>query len=180
MEAKDYNDTSRSLDLHSFVKNQAAIRQLKADMLQQAQTQRDFYQKIIKGEPDLEEILHYGNVIAQYRSKTEKKMKVFLQTNPEYYLEPLLLFAHYQSRLNYSLKEFLQYQKYYRHRNIANMKSISSRKVSVQKTCTKMSTLLLLSLDREKTQEIFCSVVNQSRRSLEEKPTSTLELISQV
>jgi len=75
--------------------------------------QEMIYKEMKQPSPLLAKISNLGNKVAKIKLQIEANRKKFFKVMPEYYLEPLLLYAHYYLVLNHSYEKFTQFHALY-------------------------------------------------------------------
>jgi len=100
-------------NISEFAKNTAAFSQAKLKVLEQIELQVSVYQEMKEAFPLLTKLNNLGQRIAKVKREIEKYREEFLQDIPEYFLEPLLFYAHYELVLNHSYERFSDYYKVY-------------------------------------------------------------------
>ena len=145
IKAEHSQETHTGLDLCKFVESQGVFAQIKEGMLQQAEKQMALCQEISKGSSDLGKITTYGQLIANDRSSITRKIKLFLQDTPEYYVEPFLLFAQYHSKLNHSISELRAYRRYYNQKCLKYEKYFKTKDLVKQNLYQDINALIIIS-----------------------------------
>ena len=122
---EEYKKSSATIDLHTFAKNISYVAEIKLKMLDQAEKQEQLYKEIISDWPNLGNISTLADHIYHKRRCVIKSIKMMMDTIPDYYVDPLIVCAHYQLALNHSEEEFkklsqLYWRKYQKYEKFFN------------------------------------------------------------
>jgi len=98
----EYKNNSHAIDLHGVIKSYASFDQIKKDILEQSEIQAKVCQELLSDIPDLSLIFDKAQVADVVKRRAEAGINNFLNESPDYYMNPLLLFAYYQLVLNHS------------------------------------------------------------------------------
>ena len=110
-------DSTCLFNLAEFIQCISFFAQSKVQILKQTELQEMIYQEMKQSSPLLTKISKLGNKVAKVKLQIEANRKKFFQVAPEYYLEPLLLYAHYYLVLNHSYEAFTQFHAIYSNRH---------------------------------------------------------------
>jgi len=98
----EYKNNSHTIDLHGAIKSFASFDQIKKDILEQSEIQTKVCQELLSDSPDLSLVFDKAQLAASVKRKAEARINSFLHESPDYYMNPLLLFAYYQLVINHS------------------------------------------------------------------------------
>lgn len=102
-----------SLDLKTFVKNNALIDKLKLKVSQQLDFKIQICDNILRDKPDLGTIYDDAQSASNYYQETEKMIDDLYSILPDHHLEPLLLFSRYYQVVNCDPEKHRKYQGLY-------------------------------------------------------------------
>ena len=105
-----YNKNEGALNISNYLNIVNQVSQIKLKMLEQARIQVKLCNEINQGSPRLMNIFNRAQRIYTWRKKIGKDLRILREKVPDYYVEILLLCAHYSLALNFSL---VNYEKYY-------------------------------------------------------------------
>jgi len=111
---KQQND---KINLNIYLEGLTLFDRLEERILVQTALQIKLYQEILSETPDLANIFNYSQKIKSTRQRIEETMDLIDREIPEANLNPLLLYADYQLKINHSTKEYRNYQKIYEKRH---------------------------------------------------------------
>ena len=109
----EYKSKDDAFNLYEYAQSQAKVAQLKLDIIKQAEEQIKVYQELVKDAPNLADILDCSQKSNYYRKCNENKIANMLQTVPESFITPYLLYACYYLELEFSTEECRKYLKVY-------------------------------------------------------------------
>jgi len=109
----EIKEGSDQLDLISYVKSVSLLSELEEKILAQTELQVKAYNEILGEKPDLANIFNMSQEIKVYRKEIERKINQILQNTPDYNVNPLIMYAEYQWKINYSIKSCLNFYKIY-------------------------------------------------------------------
>ena len=109
----EYQRNDEQLDLFTYTMSHSLFAKLQGKIITQVQRQIEICQEIIKDCPDLGKIFDWSQSLDSLRNNIKKRMDGLFETLPDAYIEPLLIAAEYQFRLNHSVSEYQSYKKVY-------------------------------------------------------------------
>ena len=91
--------------MFTYIKSKVSVEEVAAKMSQQVELKIKVCQEMLQDSCDIAKIHEAAQSISKSKEKIHKDINYILKNSPEYYIQPLLLFAEYSLVLNYSPKE---------------------------------------------------------------------------
>jgi len=132
-------------DVSEYARSTSSLAKARLEILEQLEGQMRFYQEMKEACPSLEKLNKMGLKIIQKKREIEKNRKKFFRVIPEYYLEPMLLYAHYEMVLNHSYERFTEYHERYSKRYQKYAKTFISDHFCKENFYKKNTSFLILS-----------------------------------
>ena len=117
---EQYQRSTTCINLHSYLKSQNYMDDLKRSILRQAELQCDMYTELLNSTPNLDKVFQDAQLARKYQKDAVKRIKRLQDFTPPYFVSPLALCGYYQLIVNHSLADYnhayynynLQYRKY--------------------------------------------------------------------
>jgi len=153
-----YKGGDSKIDLFSYVENLALVEDVKSQIVKQAVLQIEYYQEIGERHPKLQKISECGQKIDKLRLVIAKKAKNMFEKIPDYYVEPLLIYAQYCLDLNHSVEEFFKYVESFEKKSWKYQKFFQEDKLIEENLYDKNNGFMLFSCEKGKEGQFFvCS-----------------------
>ena len=110
---QDSNTSGLNLDLYTFIKSRISVEEVAMKMSQQAESKIKVCQEMLQDSCEIAKIHESAQSISKFKQEIQREINQILKNAPEYYIQPLLLFAEYSLVLNYSPKECKKFQNLY-------------------------------------------------------------------
>ena len=148
LEAKNISGTQKnSLNLINFIENKIEMQDIQNEILKQINLQKRVCEHIIGERPDLEAIYQNSQVIHHSKTLIQKKITSLLKRAPEYYLDPLLVFAEYNLYLNYSIEDYYNYYENYSRKLSKFTKEFEMNRISEENLYQSENAFLIISAE---------------------------------
>ena len=135
-------------DISEFAQCTSSFAQAKLKVLEQMELQASLYQEMKEESPLLTKLIKLGKQIVKLKKEIERDQKKFFQMIPEYFVEPLLLYAQYNLVLNHSYEKFTEYHKIYSKRYQKYVKTFSNDNFCQENFFKKNTGYLIISGER--------------------------------
>jgi len=104
------SESGPSLDLFTYTRCLSKALKLKLNIVEQAKFQMEIYKENLKTK-NLARVLVDGDKVVDYRKKIKIQFKELRNYLPDYYVQPLLLYAQYNLVLNHSMSAYFTLMK---------------------------------------------------------------------
>jgi len=108
---KTQNQTTKGIDLVSYIRQTVELTKLKQKIRSQASLQIKLCEEYKKDRPDISRIFDWAQNIRRFRSTISRKFKVLAENSPEYFIEPYLMIQGYEMMANHSTADFIKLHK---------------------------------------------------------------------
>jgi len=115
----DYLGNKDQIDIYTYVQSQVQLDQLKETILKQIDSQSSVYEELLNNNSNLDKIFKDSQSAYSHKKQAVKRIKDLVDYMPEFYVRPLVLFAHYNLIINQSPYD---YEKFYEMYNLRNQK----------------------------------------------------------
>lgn len=124
-----YENSKTRLDVFTYTRSVCKVAELKQKMHKQAQLTLTIYKEMQQSFPNLSYIFDTAQKISYHRSLVDEHIKYINETVPDCYLEPVIVYAHYNLVLNHLIPEHLESMKKFSEKSIKYKKYFDSRNI---------------------------------------------------